>query len=140
MQLGCLQRVYSRENIGIPVDWVDTIALAGGNEREVNGDSLSAHVRTCEQRVLAHQNPGFDGSFAFIVINGDVRIFQKSSESNPMVQGPSREGMAKCIRVSLGCFRRFQLRARLDVSVAIFHPSPPHRPWRAGFPHQVLQL
>ncbi len=69
MQLGCLQRVYSREDIGIPVDRVDTIALAGGNEREMKGDSLSAHVRTREQRVLAHQNPRFDGYFAFIFIN-----------------------------------------------------------------------
>jgi len=86
LQLRCLQRVYSREDIGIPVDRVNTIALAGGDEREMNGNSLSAHVGTREQRIFPHQNPSFNGSFALIVINGDVWIFQKSGESYPMIQ------------------------------------------------------
>jgi hypothetical protein len=44
--------------------------------------------------------------------------------------------MARYRRHSLGCVRRFQLRARLEITIARFHPLP-RQTQHAVFPHDA---
>ena len=75
MKFGVLEGVYSRKDVGVPVDRIDTIAFASSDERKVDGDGFGALVGASEQTVLPDQHPGFDSSFALIVVYGDSLDF-----------------------------------------------------------------
>ena len=87
LDLGSFHGVNSRKNVGIPVDWIDAVAFAGSDEREVNGYGFRARVGACEEAVFSHQYPAFDSPFRLVVIYGNIRIFEKSREGKPVVQG-----------------------------------------------------
>ena len=78
--------VDARQNVSVPIDGVDAIAFSGGDEGEMDRDCSSSFVGACKQTVLSHKNPAFNSSFTLIVINGDVRIFEKPCQGAPMIQ------------------------------------------------------
>lgn len=85
-QFGCLQGVDSRQDVCVPVDRVDAIALTGRDEGKVDGYGLRTLVGPCEQAVFSNKHPAFDCAFALVVVDRDLGIFEKSGESNPVFQ------------------------------------------------------
>lgn len=86
LKFGCFHSIDASQDIGIPVNGVDTVAFSGCNERQVNGNGLCTRIGACEQRIFSHEHPGFYGSFTFIVVDCDVRFFEKSGESDPVIE------------------------------------------------------
>ena len=78
--------IDAREHIGIPVDRVDGIALACGDERQMNSYGSGALVGASEKTVLFHEDPAFDRSLGPVIVYADLWIFQKPSERNPVLQ------------------------------------------------------
>lgn len=97
MELACFQAVDSGQNVGIPIDGIDAIALAGSNERKVNGYCFGTGIRAGKQAVLPYKNPALDRAFAFVVVYGNVGIFEKSGKSNPVF-----ESIANCLHQVMG--------------------------------------
>ena len=84
MKFVSLKIVNATQNIGIPVDRIDAVAFSSSNERQVDGNCGSSCVGACKQRVLPDQHPALDRPFTFIVVDGDIWIFEKSSECEPV--------------------------------------------------------
>lgn len=85
MQFSSLQSVDASEDIGVPVDRVDTISLCRGDEGEMNSDSLSSCVGAGEQTVLSHEDPGFYRPLGLVVIDSNFGIFEKTGQGNPVL-------------------------------------------------------
>ena len=78
--------IDAREHIGIPVDRVDGIALACGDERQMNSYGSGALVGAGEKTVLSHEDPAFDRPLGPVIVYADLWIFQKPGERNPVLQ------------------------------------------------------
>ena len=79
--------IDAREHIGIPVDRVDAIALAGGNERQVNSYGSGTIIGAGKETVFSYENPAFDRPLGRVIVDANFRIFQKPGECNPVFQG-----------------------------------------------------
>ncbi len=80
------ERVDAREDIGVPINRIDTIAFSGGDKREMNGDGFGSFIGARKQAVFPYQHPDFNSPFGRVVINRDCRIFEKSGESQPVFE------------------------------------------------------
>lgn len=87
MKFVSLEIVNATQNIGIPVDRVDAVAFSSSNERQMDGSCGGTCVGACKQRILSDQHPALDRPFTFIVVDGNVWIFKKSSECEPVPHG-----------------------------------------------------
>ncbi len=103
LKFGCFHAINASQDIGIPVNWVYAVAFSGCNERQVNGNGLCTRIGACEQRIFSHEHPGFYGSFTFIVVDCDFRVFEKSGESDPVIESvrPMEHVIAD---LASGCF------------------------------------
>lgn len=86
MKFGCFQFIDAGQNVGVPINGVDAIAFSGGDEREMNRNGLGPFIGAGKQAVFPHENPTFDCSFGLIVVDRDVRVFEKSCQSAPMIE------------------------------------------------------
>ena len=84
--LASLHIIYPGQYVGIPVNRIVPVALGSRDECQMNCDSLSALVRAGEEAVFSHKDPAFNGSFRFIVVDRDLRIFQESGKCQPVLQ------------------------------------------------------
>lgn len=82
--LASLHVIYPGQNVRVPGNRIVAVAFGGGDECQMNGDSLGSAIRAGEKTILSHKNPAFNGSFGFIVIDRDVRILQESGECQPV--------------------------------------------------------
>lgn len=87
MELVCFQLVDAGQNISVPIDRIDAVALARGYEREVDGNSLCSLIGACKQAVFSHQYPALDRPFRLVVIDRDFRILEESGERAPVIEG-----------------------------------------------------
>ena len=113
MELICFEFVDAGQNIGIPIDGIDTIALASGNEGKVNSDCFRALVGPGKQTILSHENPAFDSPFRLVVIDSDVRISEEPGQSDPMLQC-----ICDCLH-QLVCGMKVLLRTHNDFAEAL---------------------
>lgn len=81
-----LQTVDAREDICIPIDRVDAVALGGSDKGEMDGGGFRAFVGAGEEAVFPHQHPAFDCALTFVIVNGNVGIFKKPGEREPVIQ------------------------------------------------------
>jgi len=102
LKFSSLQSVDASEDIGVPVDRVDTISLSRGDEGEMNSDSPSSCVGACEQTVLSHEDPGFYRPLGLVVIDSNFGILEKTGQGNPVLE---RVVDCLCEFVSRGEFR-----------------------------------
>ncbi len=85
-KLASLHVIYPGQNVRIPVNRIVSIAFGGGDECQMNGDSLGSVIGAGEKTIFSHKNPAFNGSFGFIVVDRDLRILQESGECQPVLQ------------------------------------------------------
>lgn len=93
--------IDASQDIGIPVNRVDAIALGARNEGEMSGNCAGPGIGTGKETILSHKNPGFNSSFGLIVVDGNVRIFEKSGQRNPVI-----EGVLNCL-CNIACWGKF---------------------------------
>lgn len=86
MKFGCFHSIDARQNVGVPINWVDAIAFCRGNEREMNGNSFSACIGAGKQRVLSYENPAFDCPLGLVVVDCNVGVFEKSCQRSPVFE------------------------------------------------------
>ncbi len=78
--------VDAREDIGVPINGIDTIAFSGGDKREMNGDGFGSFVGSRKHAVFPYEHPDFNSPFGRVVIDCDCRIFEKSGQSYPVFE------------------------------------------------------
>ena len=61
--------IDAREHIGIPVDRVDAIALARGNERQVNSYGSGTIIGAGKETVFSYENPAFDRPLGRVLLS-----------------------------------------------------------------------
>lgn len=86
MKLVRFQAIDAREDIGIPIDRVDAVALGGSDKGEMDDSGFRAFVGAGEEAVFPHQHPAFDCALTFVIVNRNVGIFEKSGERQPVIQ------------------------------------------------------
>ncbi len=86
MKFAGFQCIDPGKNIGVPVDWIDTVPLGGSDEREVHGNGLCTFVGARKKTIFPHKNPGFNSPLCLIVVDCDVRILEKSCQCSPMLE------------------------------------------------------
>ena len=78
------------KNIGVPVDWIDTVPLGGSDEREVYGNGFRTVVGACKKAVLSHKNPGFNSALCLIVVCALTRCTGPvGTKSHPATLAPA---------------------------------------------------
>ncbi len=82
----CFERIYAGQDVGVPVDRIDTVALGSSDERKMHCDGFGAIVGACEETIFPDQNPAFDRSLTFIVVDCDIWIFEKSGQCSPVIE------------------------------------------------------
>lgn len=78
--------VDARQNVCVPINRIDTISFARCDEGEVNGNSFGALVGAGKQTIFSDENPAFDCPLGFVIVDGDIWIFEKSGQSEPVIQ------------------------------------------------------
>ena len=86
MQFVCFHTVDASKNVGIPIDWIDAITLGCSDEGEMNGNGFCAVVGASKQTIFPHENPAFNCPLGLVVVDRDVRVFEKSGQCSPMLQ------------------------------------------------------
>lgn len=74
------------EDVGVPVDRIDTVALGGSDERKMHCDGFGALVGAREETIFPDKNPAFNRSLTFIIVDCNVWIFEKSGQCSPVIQ------------------------------------------------------
>ena len=85
-QLTGLHGIDAAKYVGQIGNWVDSDSFCGSHKGKMNCRGFASLVRPDEKGVLPHQYEVFDGSFACIVIQIDVGVFQKSGERQPVLE------------------------------------------------------
>ena len=104
LELVCFQPVNARQDVGVPIDRINSVALGGGNEREMHGDGFGTAIRAREKTILSDQDPAFYRSFGFVVVDCNVWIFEKSGQCKPVIE-----------RV-VNCLHQFMCRVKIALS------------------------
>lgn len=86
MELLCCEGVDAGQNVCVPVNRIDTISFTRGDEGEVNGNSFGALVGAGKQTIFSDENPALYCPLGFIIVDGDIWIFEKSGQSEPVIQ------------------------------------------------------
>lgn len=76
----------SGEHVSEIFDRVDVVAFARNDKRKVDGSRLTCGIRTDEQKVLPRQNKILDSSLGTIIVDFKIWIFEKSGESEPVLE------------------------------------------------------
>lgn len=85
-KLAGLHRIDPCENIGKVFLGIDVVALCGCDEREMDGSRLPASIRAGEQKILSREYECLHVPFAGIIVYLQIRLFQKASQGNPVLQ------------------------------------------------------
>ncbi|MDQ5937203.1 MAG: hypothetical protein QG574_4562 [Cyanobacteriota bacterium erpe_2018_sw_21hr_WHONDRS-SW48-000092_B_bin.40] len=86
MQFICLQPIDSRKDVGIPVHRVDAIAFGRSDEGKMDRYGLAAFIGASKEAVLSDENPAFDRSLCFVIVNGNVGILEEPGKGSPVFE------------------------------------------------------
>lgn len=78
--------IDSGEHVSKVCNWVDIVALAGDDEREVNSHCFAAGIRADEKKIFPGKNKVFDCSFGPVVVYFKMWIAKKAVESDPVLE------------------------------------------------------